>query len=922
MNLFKFSSISFLFLFSFILVTPAFAVETTPVVKTTTTAVKPAGDVVVLATVNIQNAKIVSQEINKFHISFDISNREGTQSGVKYGVKLIKELGKSNVVVDEYIYPEVLSISANTTTKKEIVYIAPSNINGSYTIVVSLKNYSGLPLGSGIAGKVKIISTLKTVEILPDTCVTYIAGKETSNKTPITNSVSISPKDNLVLTCGAVNNGKTEISVTPIYETYLRSTYGSVTEQTGGDVTPIVFKAGEKKTISLSLPKATAPQLYGVKVSLKQGDEFSNSVVVYYMIKGLSATIQNFSLDKDYYNKNDTAKIAFFYNASSGDEKLAPSITLTASIVNEKGKNCITPINQVLTKVGLVEIPANIITNCINPKASIELKDDKGNILDQKQLSFKTNEQPSKANNTIIYIIIIVLAIIGFLYYRKNKKISSVASSNNDDISSSGSVPLNIILPFFMLMALLGLIPTSKVSADTFSYQNYVIEANLDRNTNSSYIIQADSMFVSVDVYDALSSPYYGNISAKVDIATPTVVTENLWTGNLLPIAGYNITYTQIGSERLPFTAGGYDAGIILTLTNDWSHEILYSGYLMGLPFIMSEPPVTVTPPTPPAPAPALGVVVTANNSNPLTISSNNNGVDVIWKTSGNPTSCVCTYGSGIPCGTGIGTQHGTNLPTKLTSNTTFNVTCTDVDIGTPPSTPTYTPSGYTCPSYYPSCFIADTVVQMADGTTKNIQDVKIGDVLKGEKTNNKVLGFHDPKLNDKKLYSFNGGRYFVTAEHPFKTIDGWKSINPALTAKENIGIKVTELKVGDTLITENGKVLLKTIKSKNDKADTQLYNFILDGDHTYYADQYLVHNKLACMDGQVPNIAGGCDYCGLGCLSGYTKSCTGGATLCTLDSCTSSGMSGACVDASGSIVKYSNGVCPSGTVYVPSALN
>lgn len=169
---------------------------------------------------------------------------------------------------------------------------------------------------------------------------------------------------------------------------------------------------------------------------------------------------------------------------------------------------------------------------------------------------------------------------------------------------------------------------------------------------------------------------------------------------------------------------------------------------------------------------------------------------------------------------------------------TTYTVTCE------------YVLAGPTCDSYQVAlntCFTADTKVLLSDGSSKNIQDVKIGDVLKGETTNNTVLGLHDPKLEGRKLYSFNGGRYFVTAEHPFKTTSGWKSIDPKKTAEENIGITVTALQVGDTLITENGKVVLKTIDSKNDKASTQLYNFKLDGDHTYYADGYLVHNKLAC---------------------------------------------------------------------------
>lgn len=81
------------------------------------------------------------------------------------------------------------------------------------------------------------------------------------------------------------------------------------------------------------------------------------------------------------------------------------------------------------------------------------------------------------------------------------------------------------------------------------------------------------------------------------------------------------------------------------------------------------------------------------------------------------------------------------------------------------------------CDSYYVdlvTCFTSDTKVLMADGTNKNIQDVKIGDVLKGESTDNKVLGLQRPKLNERTLYSFNGGRYFVTAEH-----DSVKAVAP-----------------------------------------------------------------------------------------------------------------------------------------------
>ncbi len=192
----------------------------------------------------------------------------------------------------------------------------------------------------------------------------------------------------------------------------------------------------------------------------------------------------------------------------------------------------------------------------------------------------------------------------------------------------------------------------------------------------------------------------------------------------------------------------------------------------------------------------------------------------------------------------------GTRLRSNITDSTIFRVTCTGTLDGQPAAgvasaLVTVTTNGGT--GYYAHCFIADTKVTMADGTKKDIQSVKIGDVLKGDTTNNTVLGYHQPQLGDQKLYGFNGGKPFVTAEHPFLTTKGWKSIDPEKTKKENIGVVVTPLKVGDTLVTDKGLVKIERITSKSAAITTPLYNFILDGDHTYIADGYVVHNKQLC---------------------------------------------------------------------------
>ena len=148
------------------------------------------------------------------------------------------------------------------------------------------------------------------------------------------------------------------------------------------------------------------------------------------------------------------------------------------------------------------------------------------------------------------------------------------------------------------------------------------------------------------------------------------------------------------------------------------------------------------------------------------------------------------------------------------------------------------------------SCFIAGTKVTMADGTLKNIENVKVGDKVKGHKEENTVIKLDPTLLADRKLYSFNDNEhYFFTSEHPFMTEEGWKSIKPEKT-KERDGVELYdqlkgELKVGDKLVTDNGPVEVKDIKSKEmNNPEMPLYNFNVSNDNSYIADGYVVHNK------------------------------------------------------------------------------
>tara|TARA_Y100001973_G_scaffold106647_1_gene186121 strand:+ start:12075 stop:13652 length:1578 start_codon:yes stop_codon:yes gene_type:complete len=139
------------------------------------------------------------------------------------------------------------------------------------------------------------------------------------------------------------------------------------------------------------------------------------------------------------------------------------------------------------------------------------------------------------------------------------------------------------------------------------------------------------------------------------------------------------------------------------------------------------------------------------------------------------------------------------------------------------------------------TCFIPNTLVTMADGTEKEISSIQIGEKVKSEKGESTVMDIQIHE-GDFEVYSLNNGEAFVTPEHPFKTIDGWKAIDP-ITTLEKHQISSTTLNLNDIIIKLNGKELISKIE-KGPTNYSKVYNLMLDNEHVYYANGYLVHNE------------------------------------------------------------------------------
>jgi|GEM_PF-5334313 len=140
-------------------------------------------------------------------------------------------------------------------------------------------------------------------------------------------------------------------------------------------------------------------------------------------------------------------------------------------------------------------------------------------------------------------------------------------------------------------------------------------------------------------------------------------------------------------------------------------------------------------------------------------------------------------------------------------------------------------------------CMLEGTTISLANGEKKKIEDIKLGDQLQsGSGSVTTVEAVSRVIRSRGLLYSINGGRAFITKEHPILTKKGWKSAEPNPKLKHSVKI-VGPLKVGDVLVTPEGDVEVKSIEAKNvnSAGGVTTYNMIVNGDGTFIADGLVV---------------------------------------------------------------------------------
>jgi hypothetical protein len=150
------------------------------------------------------------------------------------------------------------------------------------------------------------------------------------------------------------------------------------------------------------------------------------------------------------------------------------------------------------------------------------------------------------------------------------------------------------------------------------------------------------------------------------------------------------------------------------------------------------------------------------------------------------------------------------------------------------------------------TCFEAGTKITMADGSRKNIENVSVGDLVRGYNDVPWKVGIVSKHKG--LVYEINEGLIGSTKCHPFyvKKQDGRNGIGALYPDKESIRLRVTEIlkiEIGDKLLTVNGEWIEVTDITTRDEIE-MVYNIMsLTGTKNYFANDILVYEEFPKWD-------------------------------------------------------------------------
>ncbi|MFH1183194.1 MAG: hypothetical protein V1690_02950 [Candidatus Moraniibacteriota bacterium] len=407
----------------------------------------------VVATVDLQNARIIEQNGHKLKLGFDISNQQNVQPGVKYAAALLAPNSNySPFPLHQKTYAETLILKVGETISREVTYNIPDFFSGQYQIAIVSQNEKGLPFDVKSVGEISLAGK-DGLEFIKESCYLTVAGEMPAVKYELSKNVDLFPEEKLLVSCQVKNTASSDLTAKVMTAVHSRSLFGKTAGEQKAAGGPFTFKAGEQKELVFALPPVKDPQFYFAETYLAvNGRPISNFLYAKYILRGQLASIFNLRLGKDAYQKGEQAKIFFDwiygnlvsdFPGSRGEASKLPResnrLQLEIILKDSQQKDCApvfsADLGEFKTVGNVYSIP--IASDCYGFTFQAIIKNGNGRILDEITFTTASQKPPWKwldwRGIVIILIIIIVVVFLAIKFF--NQKNNQSGGSNTPKIA-------------------------------------------------------------------------------------------------------------------------------------------------------------------------------------------------------------------------------------------------------------------------------------------------------------------------------------------------------------------------------------------------------------------------------------------------------------------------------------------------------
>lgn len=386
----------------------------------------------------VNNESATLLDSGEVKIDFTLINRRSPFFGVNLSFSVFDAESKTEI----FTKPLEKSLSMATNETKtfshtvKVDFFKNDREKNTYEIYLTGSLSSGSPLLSAPLGTLDVSSESASIPVLLKNCVFADMTKKDSEGVhpsyPPTAGVDVDPNEDLTFVCEYVGYRESIVSAQlAFYERTMES--GKITKEVFLEPKNIQIKTfGENEKFVLLngvTNNIDTPQAYDVKITLlnEKKEKVSNDIIAHFVVRGISATIQDMTLDAFSYKKGDKAKLhltvtgpASNFPQARGERIILPPVDVNITMKDQRGNICSQATDTLdIEKQIEKDLFLSLEQKCEYPIVSVQVLHE-GKVLSERVMDTKGmagEEESAETSFTKILVIAIMALIIFFLIF-------------------------------------------------------------------------------------------------------------------------------------------------------------------------------------------------------------------------------------------------------------------------------------------------------------------------------------------------------------------------------------------------------------------------------------------------------------------------------------------------------------------------